>query len=146
MEYAHTQRAPLYLVLLAVAGVLAASAWAARGTPVVSVLAAAAVLVGVAAVSFRTLSVTDQGQWLDVRFGPVPLFGTRIEYAEITAVEASRSRFVDGWGVHYLPGRGWSYNLWGFDCVVVQRGDRCVRIGTDDAEKLAAFLRRKANI
>ncbi len=36
------------------------------------------------------------------------------------AVSAARSNWLDGWGIHYFPGRGIIYNLWGFDCVRVQ--------------------------
>jgi hypothetical protein len=50
---------------------------------------------------------------------------------------------MDGWGIHYVPFRGWTYNLWGFDCVVLQLGSKTVRIGTDDADNLLAFLERQ---
>ena len=133
----------MYLILLAVSALMVAAAWSARGTPVAIVVLVAAAVIGALAFCFHSLTVSDEGQWLRVRFGPLPLFGTRIEYADITAVEAARSRFVDGWGVHYLAGRGWSYNLWGFDVVVVHQGKRTVRIGSDDAENLAAFLQAK---
>jgi hypothetical protein len=39
---------------------------------------------------------------------------------------------------------GWVWNLWGRECVVVRfRDGRTLRIGTDDAENLAAFLGAK---
>jgi hypothetical protein len=50
---------------------------------------------------------------------------------------------VDGWGVHWIPGRGTTYNLWGFDCAVLLVNGRIVRIGSDDAEGLVEFLKAK---
>jgi hypothetical protein len=95
------------------------------------------------ALSFRELNVEDKGDWLSVRFGPLPLFGTRIPYGAMTAVETGRSSWLDGWGMHYVPGRGWTYNLWGFECVVVHLGKKLVRIGTEDAINLRNFLQRR---
>jgi len=108
-------------------------------------------LVGVAAAGtalvvaecFQSLFVQDEGDCLTLRFGPIPLFRKRLPYSEMTAVEACRSTILDGWGVHYTPGRGWIYNLWGFDCVKVQMGKKAVRIGTDDVGGLLAFLKAK---
>ena len=48
----------------------------------------------------------------------------------MTAVEAGRSSLIDGWGIHWIPGRGWTYNLWGFGCVVIQQGKKTTRVGT----------------
>ena len=45
--------------------------------------------------------------------------------------------------IHCIPGRGWTYNLWGFDCVVVRQGNKTTRVGTDDVAGLLAFLRTK---
>ncbi len=50
---------------------------------------------------------------------------------------------IDGWGIHYILGRGWTYNLWGFGCVKLTLGKKVIRVGTDDVENLAQFLRGK---
>ena len=94
---------------------------------------------------FMHLRVRDEGDRLSVRFGPIGLFGRRIRYSAITAVEAGRSRFLDGWGVHWIWGRGWIYNLWGFDCAVIHLGRKTVRVGTDDVAGLVAFLQSKVS-
>ena len=78
-----------------------------------------------------------------MQYGPLPWFRKAVPYTEITAVERGRSTLVDGWGIHWVPFRGWTYNLWGFDCAVLRLGSRIVRIGTDDAENLVAFLQEK---
>jgi hypothetical protein len=56
-------------------------------------------------------------------------------------VAAARSSWIDGWGIHYIPGRGMTYNLWGFDCVEIDMNGRTVRVGTDDPEGLTDFLK-----
>lgn len=147
MTYCHTQSAPLYWLLLATAaaqGVGAGALFLAGDTPALGVvLLATAAAVTLLAFSFQTLTIEDGGPELIVSFGPIPLLGTRVSYDEMTAAEVGQSSLLDGWGIHYVPGRGWIYNLWGFDCVILHLHDRVVRLGTDDADNLAAFLHHK---
>ena len=56
---------------------------------------------------------------------------------------ADRSRVLDGWGIHWLPVRGWIYNVSGFDCVAITTRRGRLRVGTDDPGGLATFLQRK---
>lgn len=144
MEYYHRQTGWLHWLLYGVAAGAVVLMWFERDQAHV-VLAASlvALLLVFAGLAFHHLTVSDEGDALAVRFGPLPLFGTRIRYAEITAAEPSQTSIIDGWGVHYVPGRGWTYNLWGFGCTRLQLGNRVVRIGTDDVDNLVSFLRRK---
>ena len=60
------------------------------------------------------------------------------------AAEPDRSNVIDGWGIHWVPGRGWTYNLWGFDCVrLTLAGGRTIRVGTDDPRSLAQFVQTR---
>ena len=139
--YRHTQTAPLYLLLVACSAavlILAAVNTQDRTATIACLLVAS--IIALAAGSMRSLTISDAGDALKVRFGPVPLFGTSLPYAEMTSVQIGRSSFMDGWGIHFIPWRGWTYNLWGFDCVVVRMGKRTVRLGTDDREALCGFL------
>ena len=144
MQYEHTQRAPLYLVVYLTGGIMAATAWTVPMPTSIALL-----LVGIAAImvllaeSFRYLRVRDEGEHLGVRYGPLPLFFRRIRYADITAVEPDRTKIIDGWGIHYIVGRGWTFNLWGFDCVKLTLGKKVIRLGTDDVENLTEFLRSR---
>lgn len=144
MQYAHTQRAPLHYLLHAVGVVLVAIAWMAREQ-----WAAVAILLVVAASMFLTgfmfgeLTVRDEGDFLEVRFGPLPVFCFQIRYDQVRSVERSRSSVLDGWGVHAFPGRGRTYNLWGFDCVKLDVDGKTVRIGSDDIDGLLALLETK---
>ena len=85
----------------------------------------------------------DEGEWLAIRFGPLPLLGTRIPYARIRSVEPDQTALLDGWGIHWLPGRGWTYNIWGYDCVKLRLDRGVIRVGTDDVENLVRFLRER---
>lgn len=144
MGYCHTQKAPLYLILYALAATLAVVGWVSRDQPPVMFMqwVVAAVVLSVAFM-FQHLTVRDEGDCLAVCFGPLPVFRRRVPYADVTSVEPSRSALIDGWGVHWIPGRGTTYNLWGFGCVKVVVRGKVLRIGTDDVENLAAFLQGK---
>ena len=63
----------------------------------------------------------------------------------VTSIEPGRTSIIDGWGIHYIPGRGTTYNLWGFGCVKLSLGRKAFRIGSDDVDNLVAFLRRKSS-
>ena len=101
-------------------------------------------LIALLAPCFHHLTVVDQGDVLAIRFGPVPLFGRTVKYADIGSVEIGRTLLLDGWGIHLSIRDGWVWNLWGRACVMVHfKNGGTLRIGTDDAEKLAAFLEGK---
>jgi hypothetical protein len=108
-----------------------------------TIMAFAAGLMILCGFCFRSLTIADEGEWLAVRFGPLPFFGTSIRYADISDAQPGRTSWIDGWGIHYLPGRGWTYNLWGFRCVVLRMVNRSIRLGTDDPDNLAHFIRQR---
>ncbi len=144
MTYTHTQTSPLDSLLLAAFAVLLGSALMLDSEPAVYyslLLASSAALA--AAGCFGRLRVEGDRDGLSVRFGPIPLFRKYIPYQEIREVRKNRSSLLDGWGVHWIPGRGWTWNLWGFSCVELTTDRGPLRIGTDDSDNLAAFLRRK---
>lgn len=146
-QYEHTQRSPLHVLLLAVAGIFAGLAVAAQQeqSARLIMLGAAALFVFLAA-CFAELSVCDEGERLVLRYGPLQVFGWKFCWNEIESAEAGRTSWIDGWGIHWFPGRGTTFNIWGFDCVVLHVKGKLVRIGTDDAETLAQFIRSKIPI
>jgi hypothetical protein len=89
------------------------------------------------------LTVEDEGDRLVVRFGPLPLFRRRIPYEDIVEVETGRTTFLEGWGVHWSPWGGWVWNIWGYDCIVLRLKRGKLKIGTDDAERLAGFVKSR---
>jgi hypothetical protein len=100
--------------------------------PAWSELGVAAVVLGVLGVlmlllgsSFQFLTVADRGDYLLIRFGPLPLFQKRIHYTDVSDVEIGQTTVLDGWGIHMSVRGGWVWNL----------------SGRDDGENLARFLR-----
>ncbi len=144
MSYDHTQKAPLHLIFYPIIVALLVLAWVGRDESgvVLSTLGVAGTLVMVA-LMFKQLTVRDEGECLAIRYGPLPVFRKLIPYSKMESVEQGRSAIVDGWGIHWIPGRGFTYNLWGRDCAILMVEGRVFRIGSDDAEDLVAFLRGK---
>ena len=142
--YEHTQKAPLHWLLYLPAVVLVAAAWLSRGQVLLAlIMLGAAALLFMLGFSFQRLTIRDEGVWLGIRYGPLPIFRARIAYADISAAEPGQTSWVDGWGIHWIPGRGCTYNLWGFSCATLCVRGRTVRVGTDDAAHLVAFLKSK---
>ncbi len=147
MPYNHTQYGRWHYVLFALTLAILAGAWLARSAPAIVVInLAIAAVFALCGLVFGSLTICDEGQWLALHFGPLPLIRKRICYDAITGVETGRTRIIDGWGIHYMPGRGWTYNIWGFDCVKLTLGRKIIRVGTDDAENLAKFLGEKTGL
>ncbi len=142
--YNHTQRAPLgYILGASAVGIAVVGALSNDHPGAVVVVIATAGLVFLAALCFGRMAVSDAGEHLAIRYGPLRVFRKRIRYADITKVERGRSKFIDGWGIHWIPWRGTTYNLWGFDCAVLRVKGKIVRVGSDDADNLVEFLRGK---
>ena len=141
--YSHTQRAWLCLILYGVAIYSIVLGWIIGHTPGVYIAGGVGLLLASLAPCFHHLTVQDQGDVLGIRFGPIPLFHRTVRYADIVKVEVGRTLLLDGWGIHLSIRGGWVWNLWGRDCVVVHFKQGVMRIGTDDAENLAGFLKGK---
>ena len=142
MTYCHTQKAPLCLLVYVWAIPFLAVAWVAREDPVAAiVMTIAALVMVVLGASFQHLTISDEGHRLLIRFGPLPLFRKRIWYDDIQSVERGRTMILEGWGINLSPRGGWVWNIWGRDCVVLRVRRRVIRVGTDDAENLARFLK-----
>ena len=141
MTYNHTQHGRRHNVLFAFTFVSLTDAWLSRGESafVVTLISIAATF-ALCGLMFGSLTIRDEGQWLTLRFGLLPVFRKRILYGDITGIEVGRTSIFDGWGIHYFPGRGWTYNIFGRDCVKLTLGQKTIRVGTDDAENLAKVI------
>ena len=81
------------------------------------------------------------GDRLTLAFDPLALFKKRLPYAQVRAARATRSDMLDGSGIHGIAGRGWIYNLWGYDCVAIELANgKRVRLRSDDPRGQASFL------
>lgn len=142
MDYDHTQRAPLHWILVIPGTAMIVTAWSGIEPAwtgwVLSIVGA--VMLGLS-ICFRWLRLSSTQDALEIAFGPVGVFQSRLRYDQIVAYRAERSRWIDGWGIHRMPGRGWIWNLWGFDCVAFDLKDGTkLRLGTDDVPGLLAHL------
>lgn len=144
--YDHTQYAPWWLLLVAVGGAQMLSAWMVPQTEPAVLLAVVGGGILTLAFCFQYLRIRDEGEYLSVRFGPIPLIGTRIRYSEIESAERDRTNILDGWGWHWTPGRGVTINIWGFDCVRIQVKGKTIRLGTDDPQGLINLLQLKMDL
>lgn len=148
--YYHTQRGPLCLFIYAAAGLLYLAAWFTRNEPPRPYLClyffGIGLLLSVIATGFHHLTVADEIDRLRIRFGPLPLFQRSVLYEDIQSAEVGRTTILDGWGIHLSFRGGWVWNLWGRDCVVLKLRKGTLRVGTDDAENLAAFVKSRISI
>ena len=144
MGYEHTQRGPWrYLGYLAAAGMVPLIWTAGNDTLAAVAIGAAALLVAVVCEGFSRLTIRDEGDRLGVYFGPPPVWRTHILSRDLVSAEQAKTTFLDGWGVYWMPCRGMTYTVWGFDCVKIKTARRTIQLGTDDAGGLAAFLAAK---
>jgi hypothetical protein len=102
----------------------------------------AAILLG-AAVVFSSLTIRIADGSLFWQFG-LGFIRKAVPLTEIVAAELARTRWLDGWGIHYTR-RGWLYNVSGFDAVLVTRvnGKRFL-LGTDESERLRLAILKGA--
>jgi hypothetical protein len=131
-------------MLYALGVLFCVSAWIARHEPPAPIiLSVVALLMLILAPCFHHLTIADEGDRLAICFGPLPLFQRRIRYADIQDVEIGRTMLIEGWGIHIsLCRRGWVWNIWGRDCVVI-RHKGILRLGTNDPENLVQFLKAR---
>ncbi len=142
-RYRHTQKGPWGLLCYALAAAfLTASYFLPVPVLGITFVVSGAFLL-VLGGSAGHLTVEDQGDQLAIHFGPFPLFRKRIRYENIVEVEKGRTTFLDGWGMHWNPWGGWVWNVWGYDCVILRLKRGKFRVGTDDVDGLAGFLRNQ---
>ncbi len=144
ITYRHEQRGFIHWILAPILLLFLVQAWITWGDPLAAILALAlAAVFTVLMLSFATLTVEDEQDALAVRFGPLPLFQKRIPYSDIHSARPGKTAWIDGWGIHYIPFRGWTYNVSGMRCVVLETRKGTFRVGSDDAEALAEFVQQK---
>lgn len=144
VTYRHTQRGAWHLILYAFAVVTMAPALFITGPDFVRwLMVGLGTLFLILGASFQYLTVEDAGDRLAVRFGPLPFFQTGVPYDDIREVKVGRTRLLEGWGIHPSLHGGQVWNIWGYDCVVIDHRRGTLHVGSDDAPNLAAFLKSR---
>jgi len=71
------------------------------------------------------------------------IFRKTLSLADIKTVEVTRTRLLDGWGIHKTS-RGWLYNVSGFDAVLITlHSGKGILLGTDEPERLRSAIARR---
>ncbi len=144
--YTRTQRGIFHwLLILAGIAIAVPAVVISDENPLVLVALLVPALFLLISACFARLTVRDDGDALEIAFGPLELFRRRVPYADIETATRDRSILLEGWGIHYIPGRGgWIWNIHGFDCVRLSlRGGKLLRVGTGDPDGLAAFVQSR---
>ena len=142
--YQHTQRGPWSFVLLAVVAsnlTLAVRLWGNEPAWASWLFLSVALLMTFMTLCFQSLTTTVSETSLRVHFGPIPLLEKRFCWKRLFRSPRKNS-LLDGWGVHWTPGKGWIYNMWVFDCLAINLGTRHFRVGTNDPDQVCEVLER----
>jgi hypothetical protein len=68
----------------------------------------------------------------------------RVNFGDIAHIEITKTRFLEGFGIHWTPRHGWLWNAAGFDAVMIRKHDgRVVTLGTDDSQGLYDAIQRR---
>ena len=136
-QYRHTQIG--YLLLVALGGGLALILCLMLITGFNWIAAIVSIILAGCLWIFATLTVTLDGNKLEVRFGP-GFIRKSFLLRDIAAHRVVTNPWYYGWGIRLIPG-GRLYNVSGLRAVELQMVDsKRYRIGTDDAEGLAQAI------
>ena len=144
VRYRHTQRGTLMVAASLAAAALSGS------MGYLNPLSSVRLLLGVVAIGFAVMAWLFSSLTVEVNehevswhFGP-GIWKYQIALAEIEYIQSVRNNWSNGFGIRMRPGFR-LYNVSGLDAVELRlkTGD-IRRIGTDDAQGLAAVLQRPA--
>lgn len=97
-------------------------------------------------VSFSTLTVAIDEQFLNIRFG-WGVFRKQFPLSEIATVRKVKNHWYYGWGIKvwFWPYM-WIFNVSGFDAVeLTMKNGKVYRIGTNDLAKLEAAIKQSVH-
>ncbi len=135
MEYRHTQIGVVIIALLVVAIVLSLIPFLRTGTFHPIIIAIQTILIAALAL-FYSLSVEIKENTLICCFG-AGLIRKRIPLSEIQQVQIVQNPWYSGWGIRWMPGRYWLWNVSGFRAVeLILKDGKRFRLGTDEPESL----------
>src|SRR3989344_9069986 len=94
-------------------------------------------------VSFSTLTVFIDEQFLKIRFG-WGIFRKNFPLSEIAAIKRVKNHWYYGWGIIlWLWPKMWIFNVSGFDAIeLTMKNGKIYQIGTDEPEKLEAAIKQ----
>jgi hypothetical protein len=140
VRYEHTQRGTVVQAALMIGAVACFALSQVMSAPPFVVPMVLIIFV-VCAYMFSSLTIQVTDRALHWCFGP-GMFRKQVALAEIQSVEITRTRLLEGWGIHKTS-RGWLYNVSGFDAVLIKlHGGKSLLLGTDEPDRLRSALVR----
>jgi hypothetical protein len=95
-------------------------------------------------VSFTSLTVTINDQYLRIKFG-YGIFRKQFLLQEIVSANVVKNKWYYGWGIRYWPNK-MIFNVSGFDAVkIVMKNGRVYHIGTDQPQDLEMAINSELN-
>jgi hypothetical protein len=143
--YEHTQVGFVTIIAVSTATVVFLAFLAAGRIAVpLAAIAGACVIAPISLALFGTLTVSVDEKRIQLRFG-VGLIRKSIPISRIASFTPIHLRWVHGYGIHWLPFRGWLYNVSGFKAVeIVTSNGKHTLIGTDEPDALCRALQQAA--
>ena len=136
--YDHTQAGTVTRVVFLVTIPPLCLFWWFMSAPMFTVLPFL-VLMALGALTFHSLNVRVDDEAVHLRFG-IGLIKRSIPFETITGCAPERTSWLTGWGIRY-HGRGWLWNVSGFDAIRVDRSKGgSFFIGTDQPDALEAAI------
>ena len=143
IQYKHTQIGITIIVPVSVA-IIVFFVMLAASRVIVPVWSAAAIvlLTPLLLALFGTLTVSVDGERLLAKFG-IGLVRKSIPLSRIASFQSVRMRWLDGFGIHWVPFHGWLYNVSGLKAVKITAKDgKWTYVGTDEPEALCRALEK----
>jgi len=139
MEYRHTQKGKVLGAAIGIAVVLLfISIWLSGSLQSIQTIILLILLAGWGL--FYSLTVEIKDGILKCHFG-MGVLQKQIHLSEVQEVRNVRNPWYMGWGIRWLPGRYWMWNVSGFQAVeLVFRSGRRFRIGTDEPSALVQAI------
>jgi len=140
VRYEHTQRGTIIQAALLIGAVICFGLSRLVAAPPFVVPMVLVVFV-VCAYMFSSLTIHITDHALHWCFGP-GTFRKTLALADIKTAEVTRTRLLDGWGIHKTS-RGWLYNVSGFDAVLITlHSGKGILLGTDEPDRLRSAILR----
>ncbi len=139
MQYHHKQIGYVIIIPLIVLFIIVFTQFLAKGFfPFMLILIL--IFFIAALVLFYALTVEIKNSIISCRFG-IGLIRKSISLSEIQTVRAVQNPWYAGWGIRWIPGQYWLWNVSGFEAVELTMKDgKRFRIGTDEPEALVRAI------
>ncbi len=139
MQYHHKQIGFVIIIPLVVFFIIVFTQFMAKG--VFTFMFILILIFFIAAlVLFYALTVEIQNNIITCSFG-IGLIRKSISLSEIQTVRAVQNPWYAGWGIRWIPGQYWLWNVSGFEAVELSMKDgKRFRIGTDEPDALVLAI------